>query len=147
MRAYLIFCAALLMNMPNIYPQSIITLNANDKGRVFEGIGAVSAGASTRNLVDYMERNFMFKVAIEKFGHLTGRSLTTFKRDFKKAFHTKPQKWLTQKRLELAHYQLREQKRKPSDIYAEAGFENLSHFTSELKKYFGYTPAAHHAAV
>jgi hypothetical protein len=37
-------------------------------------------------LVSYMEKNFLFNMPIEKFGYLTGRSLTTFKRDFKKAF-------------------------------------------------------------
>jgi len=51
--------------------QTTITLAANDAGRVFEGIGAVSAGASTRNLVDYPEKqraevlDFLFK---PKFG-------------------------------------------------------------------------------
>lgn len=34
----------------------------------------------------------MFNVSIEKFSYRTGRSLTTFKRYFKKAFHTTPQK-------------------------------------------------------
>lgn len=48
-----------------------ISLSAKDKGRVFEGIGAVSAGASTRNLVDYPEKqrsevlDYLFK---PKFG-------------------------------------------------------------------------------
>lgn len=92
------------------------------------------------NLTDFMERNFMFNMPMEKFGYLTGRSLTTFKRDFKKSFATTPQKWLTQKRLELAHYQIREQKRKPSEVYAEVGFENLSHFTYAFKKHFSYAP-------
>jgi hypothetical protein len=32
----------------------------------------------------YMEKNFMFNMPLEKFGYLTGRSITTFKRDFKK---------------------------------------------------------------
>src|SRR5512140_1800121 len=35
--------------------QVAITLNGQDTGRVFEGIGAVSAGASTRLLPDYPE--------------------------------------------------------------------------------------------
>lgn len=47
------------------------------------------------DLVGFMEKNFMFNMPLEKFGYLTGRSLTTFKRDFKKAFDTTPQKWLT----------------------------------------------------
>lgn len=92
------------------------------------------------NLADFMEKNYMFNMPIEKFGYLTGRSLTTFKRDFKKAFNTTPQKWLTQKRLELAHYQLAEKNRKPVDVYLEVGFENLSHFSYAFKKHFGYAP-------
>ena len=92
------------------------------------------------SLTDFMEKNFMFNMPMSKFGYLTGRSLTTFKRDFKRAFNTTPQKWLTKKRLEAAHYQIREQKRKPTDVYAEVGFENLSHFTFAFKKHFSYSP-------
>lgn len=94
------------------------------------------------SLVDYMEKNFMFNLPLEKFGYLTGRSLTTFKRDFKKAFSTTPQRWLTQKRLELAHYQLAEKKKKPLEVCYESGFENLSHFSFAFKKHFGYAPSA-----
>ena len=77
---------------------------------------------------------------IEKFGHMTGRSLTTFKRDFKKAFNTTPQKWLIEKRLALAHQQLERDGRKPIEVYLETGFENLSHFSFAFKKHFGYPP-------
>lgn len=93
------------------------------------------------NLVDYMEKNFMFNLPMEKFGYLTGRSLTTFKRDFKKAFCTTPQRWLTQKRLELAYYQLTKKKKKPLDVCYEVGFENLSHFSFAFKKQFGLAPS------
>jgi AraC-like DNA-binding protein len=92
------------------------------------------------DLVSYMEKNFMFNMPIEKFGYLTGRSITTFKRDFKKAFNTTPQRWLTQKRLELAHYQFVENQKKPIDVCYEVGFENLSHFSFAFKKQFGYAP-------
>lgn len=92
------------------------------------------------NLADFMEKNYMFNMPLQKFAQFTGRSLTTFKRDFKKAFKTTPQRWLTQKRLELAHYHLKEKKRKPVDVYFEAGFENLSHFSYAFKKHFGYNP-------
>jgi AraC family transcriptional regulator, exoenzyme S synthesis regulatory protein ExsA len=91
-------------------------------------------------LVGFMEKNYMFNMPLEKFGYLTGRSLTSFKRDFKKAFNTTPQKWLTQRRLELAHYEISEKKRKPVEICHEVGFENLSHFSYIFKKHFGYAP-------
>jgi len=92
------------------------------------------------DLKTFMEKNFMFNMPLEKFGYLTGRSLTTFKRDFYKAFNTTPQRWLTKKRLESAHYQLTEKNKKPVDIYYEIGFENLSHFSFAFKKQFGFSP-------
>lgn len=92
------------------------------------------------DLAGYMEKNFMFNLPLEKFGYLTGRSLTTFKRDFRKAFNTTPQRWLTQKRLELAHYEFVEKQKKPIDVCYEVGFENLSHFSYAFKKHFGYAP-------
>lgn len=91
-------------------------------------------------LVSFMEKNYMFNMPLEKFSYLTGRSLTSFKRDFRKAFNTTPQKWLTQKRLELAHYQLAEMRRRPVEVCYEIGFENLSHFSYAFKKHFGYSP-------
>lgn len=94
------------------------------------------------NLADFMEKNYMFNIPLEKFSYLTSRSLTTFKRDFKKTFHTTPQRWLTHKRLELAYYQLSEQQRKPVEVYYETGFENLPHFSNAFKKHFGYAPTA-----
>ena len=92
------------------------------------------------DLATFMEKNFMFNMPLEKFGYLTGRSLTTFKRDFHKSFNTTPQRWLIQKRLELAHYHLAEKNKKPVDVYYEIGFENLSHFSYAFKKHFGYAP-------
>lgn len=71
MKKHILCVAALLFIISDIKAQTTISLNANDKGRVFEGIGAVSAGASTRNLVDYPEKqraevlDFLFK---PKFG-------------------------------------------------------------------------------
>ena len=62
-------------------------------------------------------------------------------RDFKKAFKITPQRWLTKKRLELAHFQLAKKDKKARDIYLEIGFENLSHFSFAFKKQFGYSPS------
>lgn len=92
------------------------------------------------DLAGFMERNYMFNMPMEQFGYLSGRSITTFKRDFKKTYNTTPQKWLTQKRLELAHYMITEKRKKPTDVLFEVGFENLSHFSFIFKKQFGYAP-------
>ena len=91
-------------------------------------------------LADFMEKNYMYNLPMEQFGYLTGRSLTTFKRDFRNAFDIPFQQWITRKRLELAHHHIFERQRRPSDVYLEVGFENLSHFSFAFKKHFGYNP-------
>ncbi|GAB0155943.1 hypothetical protein CHRYSEOSP005_12050 [Chryseobacterium sp. Alg-005] len=93
------------------------------------------------DLINFMEKNYMFNMPLERFGYLTGRSLSTFNRDFRKAFKVTPQRWLTQKRLELAYYHLREKKKKPTDVYMEVGFEDLSHFSYAFKKQYGFAPS------
>jgi hypothetical protein len=69
------------------------------------------------DLINFMQRNFMFNMSLEQLGYLTGRSLSTFNRDFKKLFDTTPQKWLLDKRLALAYYHLSENKKKPTEVY------------------------------
>jgi len=83
----------------------------------------------------------MFNMPLERFGYLTGRSLSTFNRDFRKVFQVTPQRWLTQKRLELAFYHLSEKSKKPSDVFMEVGFEDLSHFSYAFKKHYGFAPS------
>lgn len=93
------------------------------------------------DLKKYMEEHYMYNLPLEKFATLTGRSLTSFKADFKKVFNKTPGKWLTEKRLNLAHYKLNSEKQKSSDVYLSVGFENLSHFSFAFKKAFGYNPS------
>ncbi|SHF35762.1 helix-turn-helix domain-containing protein [Chryseobacterium vrystaatense] len=94
------------------------------------------------DLAGFMEKNYMFNMSLERFGYLTGRSLSTFNRDFRKIFQTTPQRWLTHKRLELAYYHLKEKHKKPSDIFMEVGFEDFSHFSYAFKKQYGLVPSA-----
>lgn len=93
------------------------------------------------DLEDYMNRNFRFNLSLDRFALMTGRSLSSFKRDFQKTFGSTPGHWLTQKRLEEAYFLLHNEKRKPNDVYVEVGFEDLSHFSYAFKKRFGKSPA------
>lgn len=93
------------------------------------------------DLEQFMNKNFRFNVAMNRFASLTGRSLATFKRDFEKIFHNSPSRWLQKKRLEEARYLIKEKGRKPSDVYLEVGFEDLSHFSFAFKKTYGTAPS------
>ncbi|RCR67896.1 AraC family transcriptional regulator [Larkinella punicea] len=92
------------------------------------------------NLEEFMNRNFRFNISLDRFAYLTGRSLSSFKRDFQKRFGTTPYTWLKKKRLDEAHFQLSNQHLKPAQVYLEVGFEDLSHFSFAFKKQFGKTP-------
>lgn len=92
------------------------------------------------DLETFMNHNYKYNIPLLSFAKLTGRSLSTFKRDFTKIFDTTPEKWLQQKRLEQAHYLISKRRQRPSDVYLEVGFENLSHFSFAFKKQYGLTP-------
>ncbi|WP_425562285.1 helix-turn-helix domain-containing protein [Mucilaginibacter dorajii] len=84
-----------------------------------------------------MNQNYMFNVSVEAFAKLTGRSVSSFKRDFAKTFQTTPKNWLREKRLDEAMYRIRQKQERPADFYLDLGFENLSHFYYAFKQKFG----------
>lgn len=93
------------------------------------------------DLEGFMNKNYHFNVHLNRFAYLTGRSLATFKRDFEKIFHVTPSRWLQQRRLQEAHYLIKEKGQAPSDVYLDLGFEDLSHFSFAFKKTYGVAPS------
>lgn len=93
------------------------------------------------DLQKFMQQNYMFNVPMTKFAELTGRSLSTFQRDFLKQFGIPATKWLLKRRLEAAHEALLQPGKKASEIYLELGFEDISHFSRTFKKMYGYNPS------
>lgn len=92
------------------------------------------------DLEKFMLTNYHFNIPVEKFAHLTGRSLAGFKRDFQKIFGMAPRHWLQERRLSEALHLIEKKNKKPSAIYLDLGFESLSHFSHAFKKRFGRTP-------
>ena len=120
--------------------QELLTI-INDVDKRASALLGTFDQASKIDLEEFMEEHFMYNLPLERFAFLTGRSLSSFKTDFKKLFDLSPGKWLTQKRLKLAHHKLTSEKLKASDVYLSVGFENLSHFSYAFKKAFGYNPS------
>ncbi len=93
------------------------------------------------DILDFMDENYMYDLSIEEIASFTGRSLSTFKRDFKKISGLPPEKWLIRRRLEAAQNMLRETGKSVTDVYVEVGFKNMSHFSTAFKKQFGVAPS------
>ncbi len=87
-----------------------------------------------------VETNKLNKLTIKELSFLSNMSVSSFKREFEKHFNTSPSKWFQDKRLEHASLLLKDKTIRPSDIYEEIGYENLSNFIQAFKTKFGTTP-------
>lgn len=92
------------------------------------------------DILDFLNENYMFELSLEEIASYTGRSLATFKRDFKKISDLTPQRWIMQKRLEVANDKLHNEGKKIAEVYMEVGFKNRSHFTTAYRKHYGHPP-------
>jgi len=64
------------------------------------------------DILEFLNGNYMDDLTMEQIAAYTGRSLATFKRDFKRISNLTPQKWLIKKRLESAYIKLKEERKK-----------------------------------
>ncbi|GAB4028900.1 helix-turn-helix domain-containing protein [Spirosoma koreense] len=92
------------------------------------------------DLEAFMNRYYRFNVSLARFGYLTGRSLSAFKRDFTRIFGLAPGRWLLAKRLEEAYFLLTKTDRSVSDVCFAIGFEDVSHFSFSFKARYQLTP-------
>ena len=91
-----------------------------------------------RNIKRFMEDNFDKPLKIEDYAYLTGRSLSTFHRDFKRQFSAGPKQWLIQKRLEKSTALLSNQS--VTQVAYAIGYENVSHFIKAFQQRYGISP-------
>ncbi len=87
-----------------------------------------------------VENNITSNLSIEDLAFLCNVSLSTFKRRFLKIYGNSPNRWLLQKRMELAKEMLIYSKEKPGEIFYKLGYENHSSFSQSFKQIFGTTP-------
>ena len=93
------------------------------------------------DIMDFMNENYMHDLSMEELARYTGRSLTTFKRDFKKVSELTPEKWIVRKRLETAHDMIAREGKKVKDVLLDVGFKNMSHFSRIYKQMYGIAPS------
>ncbi|PKH49841.1 AraC family transcriptional regulator [Tenacibaculum sp. Bg11-29] len=97
----------------------------------------------SQRFIQTIESNQLNKLTIKELSFLSNMSVSTFKREFEKHFQNSPSKWFRKKRLEHSAFLLKNKSKRPSDIYEEIGYENLSSFIQAFKLKFGVTPKQH----
>lgn len=112
------------------YPETLLSFQAGQE-----------TDLSDQQLKTTVEANLHNHISMEELAFLCNTSLSTFKRRFARLFGTSPNKWILQKRMELAATLLQHHHEKPSDVYYKVGYENHSSFTHSFKQVFGLTPS------
>ncbi|MBB5622881.1 AraC-like DNA-binding protein [Pedobacter cryoconitis] len=93
--------------------------------------------AEIRHIV---EQHYASPNSLTELAYLSGRSLSSFKRDFQAIYNMTPATWIREKRLEKAKQMLETTQLPVSDICFSLGFENVSHFSRIFKTYYGKAP-------
>ncbi len=93
------------------------------------------------DLQQIIEKYSTSPISLENLAVISGRSLSSFKRDFKKIYNAAPATWLRQKRLTKAKELLESTELPVSEICFATGFENVSHFSRVFKQYYGNSPS------
>ena len=87
-----------------------------------------------------MEEQYIYNLKVNDYARLCSRSISSFKREFKRAYNTTPGKWLLAKRLHLASKLMLSTDFNIQQICYDCGFESDSHFIRSFKSQFGSTP-------
>lgn len=111
-----------------------------DNKHILAYVNAISEGYQTP-IWEVMESNYMFNLKLDEFAQIANRSLSAFKRDFKKHYKISPGKWLVSKRLERAKIYLETTKQTIQSIAFDSGFNNASHFSKTFQKQYKVSPS------
>ena len=96
--------------------------------------------STKRNIVRLMRQYALSNLTVTDLAALSGRSIASFNRDFKKTYSTTPKRWLLDQRLEYANTLLAQTDQTVTDIALQIGYENVSHFIKAFKDKYGVTP-------
>jgi AraC-like DNA-binding protein len=91
-------------------------------------------------LTNIVENNRHNKLSLQELAFLNNMSISTFKREFYKHYHETPIRWFNNERLNRTALLIRAKRKRPIEVYEDAGYESFSNFIQAFKKRFGVTP-------
>lgn len=88
-----------------------------------------------------VEQHYASPITLPELAYLSGRSLSSFKRDFQTIYNVPPAQWIREKKLQKASEMLQNTTLSVSEICYSLGFENISYFSQVFKKHFNLPPS------
>jgi len=117
----------------------LLALDANEENYFHSFLHDLHSNKK-QNILSLMEKYYNKPLNIADLASLSGRSTSSFKRDFRELFQESPRQWINNRRLKEAMILLQNSEKTVSDTCFEVGFNNISHFSQIFKKQFGYSP-------
>ncbi|MCJ8292287.1 MAG: AraC family transcriptional regulator [Crocinitomicaceae bacterium] len=133
--------AVLTKNLLAVKFEELMLYLIHKYGRDFETYLQSLIVNKTSPLKKMIESKVHSNLKLEEIAFLCNMSLSTFKRHFMNEFNVSPGKWLQDQRLQKAKETLEQGVLKPSDIYLDFGYNNLSNFSIAFKNKFGFNPS------
>ena len=101
-----------------------------------------SSDSDSGQFMNVIYENIFNDISVEMLAEQTNRSLTSFKKEFRRLFNAPPHRWIIEQRLDRAKIMLSSTSRTVSEIGAECAFANISHFIKLFKQRYNETPAS-----
>lgn len=91
--------------------------------------------------LEYIVNTFYQKpLSLNELARISGRSLSSFKREFLEKYGESPGQWIKDKKLEQAAFLLKNNLGNVEQVADMVGYESVSHFIKTYKAKFGITP-------
>lgn len=118
-----------------------LILSHEDNCLTSKVFGSIDTNKSSFEQIIYT--NIFNDVSVEELASRCHRSLTSFKKEFKRLFDAPPHQWFLKQRLNYSRLLLISTRKSISEIGMECTFPNTSHYIKLFKKFYGYTPATY----
>ncbi|MEM1286411.1 MAG: AraC family transcriptional regulator [Pseudomonadota bacterium] len=118
----------------------LLLATVGDAVRLRSFLTADATTCTRRNIKQVMRQHHQTNLTVADYAELSGRSLSSFKRDFQRQYGTTPGSWLREARLRKAYDQIVSSDETIASIASEVGYADTSHLIKAFKKQFGVTP-------
>ena len=97
------------------------------------------------SIASVLDNHLYSSATIEELAMLSGRSLSSYKREFTSQYGEPPRMWIRKKKLERAAFLLETTDKTMEEISEACGFVSTPHFSRLFKEQFQLTPTAFRA--
>lgn len=122
------------------FKELILQVLTTDENPILKAYFLLAMKENREGIESVVRKNLFHNLSIEDYARLCGRSLSSFKRDFKKHFGVAPLQWILEERLTYGRMRLLTTEESINDVAFRSGFESPEHFIRCFKRKFGQPP-------